>query len=189
MIPGIVLAAGKSERMGSPKALLRIRGETFIEGILRAIDQSPLDFAITVVGHHRDEILKEVRLDRWAYNPDYEMGMTTSLQVGIRALGAGVDGAMLFLVDHPRVTPGVIEELLLAFQPGEIAVPVWGGRRGHPVLFSRTVLDEILELGPSEGANLVVRRDRARVRHVEVEDPGILDDIDTPDAYRRLEDG
>ena len=114
--------------------------------------------------------------------------MTTSLQAGIRALPEDARGAMLFLVDHPVLRVSTVESLVSGISGGAIAVPVSKGRRGHPVLFSRDVFEEILDLDSHQGANVVVRRDPKRVVEVPVDDPGVLLDIDTPDAFERLSD-
>jgi molybdenum cofactor cytidylyltransferase len=186
MIAAIILAAGKSQRMGRPKALLAFQGTTFIHRILETIKTSPLAPVIVVLGSHREEIERAIPLETCAFNPDYEQGMITSLQTGIRSLPADSDGALLFLVDHPVTSPQTIGALLSAFKPRHIVLPTFNGRRGHPVLFSRTVLDEILELPPSSGANRVVWKDPSRVVEVPVDDGGILIDVDTPDQYGKL---
>jgi molybdenum cofactor cytidylyltransferase len=183
LIAAIVLSAGKSERMGSPKALLRHGGKTFLESTVDAVRTSSLGQAIVVLGHHRDEIVAALDLPGYVYNPDYEQGMTTSFQAGIRALEADAVGAMLFLVDHPIPDVRTIEALVRAFRPGHVVVPVFDGRRGHPVLFSRELLEEILLLPPDTGANTVVRRDSERVIQVVVPDAGVLEDIDTPEQF------
>lgn len=186
MIAAIVLAAGKSERMGQPKALLTYRGVTFLDRILLAIENSEISETIVVVGHNREEIASQVRLGVVVSNPDYESGMVTSLKVGIRALPDEASGAAIFLVDHPMIDEKTINALVSRFEPGVIIAPVYDGRRGHPVLFSRTVLYEILELPDTIGANAVVRRKPDRVIEVLVDEPGILLDIDTPEELKRF---
>src|SRR5215471_17602387 len=109
MISAIVLAAGKSERMGRPKALLPLRGRTFLENILDAIQRSPVQQTVVVVGRHREQIEPLVtEPTKIVFNPDYELGMVTSLQAGIRALPVETAGALLFLVDHPLVDSNTI---------------------------------------------------------------------------------
>ena len=184
VICAIVLAAGKSERMGAPKALLRSGGGTFLESILARIRSTSIEGEVVVLGHHRDEILRAVDAGNWVYNPAYEQGMTTSFQLGIRQLPPRADGAMLFLVDHPAPAVATIETLIGAFRPGHIVVPACGGRRGHPVLFSREILDEISGLPADVGANSVVRARPERVIPVPVDDPAVLADIDTPEDFR-----
>jgi molybdenum cofactor cytidylyltransferase len=112
--------------------------------------------------------------------------MITSFQAGIRALGPGLTAAFLFLVDHPLVEPSTIEALAAQAAPDRIVLPTFEGRRGHPVLFGSDVLAEILALPPSQGANVVVRRDTRRIVEVPVADAGVLVDIDTPEDFEKL---
>ena len=186
MISAIVLAAGKSERMGRPKALLPIQGRTFLENILDAISRTSIEDTIVVLGHHRDQIERSVSLPSVVFNPDYERGMITSFQAGIRKLSWETAGAFLFLVDHPLVESTTIESMIMNLAPNRIVLPTFERRRGHPVLFSSEVLEEILALGPSEGANIVVHKNPGRIIEVPVNAPGILVDIDTPEQFERL---
>ncbi len=172
--------------MGQPKALLPYQGSTFLEHILTAIEESTIDETVVVVGHHREAIARRVDLHSVVYNEDYEAGMVTSLQAGIRVLPDEAAGAVIFLVDHPVIGHKTIDALLSRFESGAILLPVYEGRRGHPVLFSRAVLDEVLELPASLGANAVVRRRPERVIEVEVDEPGILVDVDTPEQLESL---
>jgi molybdenum cofactor cytidylyltransferase len=186
LISAIVLAAGKSERMGSPKALLPISGRTFLENILDAISRTSIEETVVVVGHHRKEIEAALRLKSAVFNPDYEKGMITSFQAGIRALPWDASGAFLFLVDHPLVEPATIEAMIANLAPNRIVLPTFERRRGHPVLFSSEVLEEILALPSTEGANIVVRKDPGRIVEVPVNAPGILVDVDTPEQFEKL---
>jgi molybdenum cofactor cytidylyltransferase len=172
--------------MGKPKALLKYRGKAFIELILNAIRESSIESTVVVLGHDHEAIRPRVTLGVSVYNDDYERGMTTSFQAGIRALGPESQGAVLFLVDHPVVDPQTIDMLIARFRPGRIVLPVHEGRRGHPALFSRAALDEVLELPPTEGANMIVRRSPERITEVAVSQPGILVDVDTPEHFERL---
>jgi len=186
LISAIVLAAGKSERMGRPKALLPFRGRTFLENILDAISHTSIEDTFVVLGHHRDEIERSLSLPSVVFNPNYEQGMITSFQAGIRALSWDASGAFLFLVDHPVVEPATIEAMIMNLAPNRIVLPTFEGRRGHPVLFSSEVLEEILALPPTEGANIVVRKNPARIVEVPVNTAGILVDIDTPQQFEKL---
>lgn len=188
MISAIVLAAGKSERMGSPKALLPIRGRTFLTNILQAIAKSEVADTVVVVGHHQAEIEPVVPPPaRVIFNPDYEKGMITSFQAGIRALRRETSGALLFLVDHPLADPETIQALIANMAAHRIVLPVFDGRRGHPVLFASDILHEILALTTSQGANIVVRKDPNRIVEVPVNSPGILVDVDTPEDFQKLQ--
>jgi molybdenum cofactor cytidylyltransferase len=188
MICAIVLAAGKSERMGRPKALLPLRGKTFLENILAAISSSPVEETCVVVGHHRDEIERHVVPPaRIIFNPDYEQGMITSLQAGISSLPSRTSGALLFLVDHPLVDSETIALLVRKVGADRIVLPTFEGRRGHPVLFGSAILQEILGLSASQGANIVVHKDPDRIVEVSVKSPGILVDVDTPEDFLKLQ--
>ena len=174
--------------MGSPKALLPFQGKTFLENILDAVSRSSVERTIVVVGHHRAEIEGTVKPPvQVVYNPDYEQGMVTSFQAGIRALPPEASGALLFLVDHPVVDPQTIELLLSQHAPNRIVLPVCEGRRGHPVLFDAVILQEILALSPLQGANIVVRKDPGRIIQLPVNSRGILADIDTPEDFQKLQ--
>jgi molybdenum cofactor cytidylyltransferase len=187
MVSAIVLAAGKSERMGRPKALLPIFGRTFLENILSAISRSSVRHTVVVVGHHREQIEPYITAGAsLVYNADYESGMITSFQAGIRALPAGTSGALLCLADHPLLECETIEALIAHLAPDRIVVPVFQGRRGHPVLFASSVLEEILELSVDQGANIVVRKDPGRIIQVPVNSAGILVDVDTPEDFQRF---
>jgi len=187
MICAIVLAAGKSERMGRPKALLEFHGRTFLDNILQAISRTSIGHTVVVVGHHRREIeQQDVRGASLVFNPDYEKGMVTSLQTGIRSLPPDSDGAFLFLVDHPVVESETVEALIPGAARNRIVQPTYLGRRGHPVFLGNDVLMEILALPSSQGADVVVRRDPGRIIEIPVNTPGILVDVDTPEDYGQL---
>jgi molybdenum cofactor cytidylyltransferase len=186
MVGAIILSAGKSERMGSPKALLQYRGQSFLARILSAVASARMVPAIVVAGHHYDEISRAFPNNQIVFNPRYEYGMSTSVQAGIRALPAGLKGAAVFLVDHPMIDRQTIEILSDRLAPGRIVVPVHDGRRGHPVIFAAELFDEILNLSSEQGLNSVVRRLPERVAEVFVENAGVLRDIDTPEQFAQL---
>lgn len=172
--------------MGSPKALLRYKGETFLERILRVVRGTSLHPIVVVAGHHFREIQSSIAVPDLVYNPDYEKGMCTSVQAGLRSLPAGCSGAAIFLVDHPLIDTAIIETLLAHAAPGRIVVPVHGSRRGHPILLPSEVFPEVLALGVDQGLNVVVRRVPSRVLEVPVTSPGVLRDIDTPEELKNL---
>jgi molybdenum cofactor cytidylyltransferase len=186
MICAIVLAAGKSERMGRLKALLPFRGRTFLENILDAIHRSSIGHTVVVLGHCRQDIEQAAPGLHFVFNPDFEQGMVTSLQTGIRALPRDSAGAFLFLVDHPVVETETIEALTRAISSDRIVQPTYNGRRGHPVFFGAEVLMEILQLPSSQGADVVVKRDPGRITEIPVDSAGILVDVDAPEDYEKL---
>jgi CTP:molybdopterin cytidylyltransferase MocA len=186
LIAAIILAAGKSERMGRPKALLKLSSQTFLERILDTVTACGIDRPIVVAGHHYNEIAEAFPSLSLTLNPDYERGMSTSVQAGIRALPSGVTAAGVFLVDHPLVGQDTVLALVKRLQPGQITLPLFGDRRGHPVFFGCELFPEILALLPDQGLNVVVRRDPARLVEVPVSSSSVLEDVDTPEDYQKL---
>jgi len=183
---GLILAAGESSRMGSPKALLEFRGETFVDRLIRCFSEycSPV---IVVLGNEPEVVRAGVRSPVKAIfvlNTDYQRGQFSSMQCGLRAVPADADGVLFTPVDHPNVERATVAKLVASGAP--IAIPQYIGRHGHPVLFSRSLIPEFLALPPDSSAKSVVTRYSDRTRFVDVTDPGILDDVDDPAAYRRL---
>ncbi len=192
MIAGLILAAGESSRMGKDKALLTCQGQTFLEIVaakLRAAGAAPIK---AVLGHHAGEIRRTVKLEgaEILVNLDYRQGQTSSLQTGLRALqGANPDAVIFCPVDHPAFSPETGQKLVEAFRRGRPAavIPVFRSERGHPVLIGREIIGELLALPADRGANTVLRRLGDATVFVEVEDPGILLDVDDPETYGELE--
>jgi molybdenum cofactor cytidylyltransferase len=188
--PGaVVLAAGASSRMGTPKALLLHQGRTFLERWLDALGAAGVVDVRIVLGRDGEVIRRRVPLPEHhvVINPAPERGMLSSFRIGIAALPPGVAGYLLCPVDHPAVGSELIGALAARLEPGRIVVPIARGRRGHPVLFAAGLRREIEAAPASEGARAVVRADPARVIEV-VAPPEVLLDIDTPEDYRRLEE-
>jgi molybdenum cofactor cytidylyltransferase len=191
MIAAIILAAGASERMGYPKAILPYRGRSFLEGILEASFAAGVEHRVVVLGHQADKILAAMDLSGVTVvkSKDLEAGPIGSVWAGLSALSAlPVDAVLVWPVDRPHVAVATIEALVDAFRATHqpIVVPVYEGRRGHPVLFGRAVFAELLGAPQDEGARAVVHRDPARVAEVAVDDPSVLEDFNTPEDYKRL---
>jgi molybdenum cofactor cytidylyltransferase len=194
VIAGLVLAAGESSRMGADKALLTYSGRTFLETVLTTLREAGVSHQTVVLGHHAEEIERAAPFQgvQVVVNPDYRQGQTSSFQTGLKAIksgaGAGLEAILLCLVDHPAVSAGVIRTLIAAFRASgsPVVVPTYQGQRGHPVLIGRALFDELLELNPGAGANTVIRKYGDATQSVEVNDPGILVDVDDPETYRNL---
>ncbi len=172
--------------MGSPKALLEFRGETFLERLIRCFEGqcSPV---IVVLGHVPEIIRAGIRAPgkaRFVLNPEYPLGQVSSLQCGLRAVPPEGEGVIFTPVDHPNITHATIARLIESGAP--IAIPQYLGRHGHPVLFGRALFAEFLALSPDEPARTVMHRHAGEIRYIDVPDAGILDDIDDPEAYNRL---
>ena len=183
---GLILAAGESSRMGSAKALLEFRGETFLDRLIRCFSAycSPV---IVVLGHEPEVIRAGVRSAGdavFVLNPDYSRGQFSSMQCGLRAVPEDAEGILFTPVDHPNIEPATVQQLMAA--RASIAIPQYLGRHGHPVLFTRALVPEFLALGPDAQARQVLHGHAGEIRYLDVADPGILDDIDDPDAYHRL---
>ncbi len=191
MIAGLILAAGESTRMGTDKALLPYRGRTFLETIVQALRDAGLERIAVVLGHHAEEIRAAANLEgvEVVVNEDYSRGQTSSLQAGLRKLASPeVEAVLLSLVDHPGISSETVRTIVARFRETQCAVviPTYQNQRGHPVLIARALFDELLRLSPDTGANAILRQHYSEKGMVEVNDAGILLDIDTPEAYRKL---
>lgn len=192
MIAAVILAAGRSSRMGRAKALLpHPEANTFVAHAIRQGRAAALD-AIFVVGRESDEELRaEVarELATFVVNTDPERGQLSSLLAGLAAAQHPDLAALIVMpVDVPLVSARVIRKLVehASVTKSSIVRAVHRGRHGHPVLFKREVFDELLAADPSLGAKVVVRADARRVLDVEVDEPGVMSDVDTPRDYERL---
>jgi molybdenum cofactor cytidylyltransferase len=191
MIAAVVLSAGESSRMGEPKALLPIDGETFIERIVAALKQSGLERIIVVLGFNAEDMRRKIEHlpVEIVVNPDYMQGQLSSLQTAIRYLESdqNCDGMLVHLVDHPYIDPVLVRAMLQHFSNSKnlIVVPRHRGKRGHPVIFSRALFSELLDAPMDQGAKAVVNAHRDETLEIDTEDVGITLDIDTPELYRQ----
>lgn len=186
----VVLAAGKSERMGRNKFLLPWRGDLAGGKILHTLSQFGLSEIILVLGFDRDNILSclgstiEALRVKVAFNPHYEHGMLSSVKVGVKELRDDLDGFFLVLGDQPFLKAEWLARLKDMFSlPDTLAVvPTFRGKRGHPVLFSLKAKEEILSL--DEGKDTLrtfLVKCRPSLREVEFSEEDILWDLDTPE--------
>lgn len=192
-VAAAVLAAGRSSRMGHPKALLRLGAATFLERVVSAAERARLEPLRVVVGAHRREIdlaMPWLR-PRFVVNDDVDQGQLHSLRLALRTLSQDCDACVMMLVDHPLVCPSTVRALVdayAAYRPAMV-VPRFRERRGHPVLFSHEMFDPLCN-GPLEGgARRIVREQGVSPLAVDVEDPGVLTDVDTPEEYEQALNG
>jgi len=182
---GLILAAGESRRMGTPKALLRYRDESFLDTLI-GLFQARCAPVIVVLGATAQQVRAATKCAAvFVENERWESGQTSSMQCGLRAVPAEAAGVLFTLVDHPAVRMETIDALL---RPGTalLRVPAYRGRNGHPIWFSRGLISEFLALPESGAARDVVRAHAGVTDFVNVDDPGVLADIDDPAAYRAL---
>lgn len=186
-VAAILLAAGKSRRMGSCKQLLPLGESTVIERCIGALVAGGAGEIVVVVSEEGNEVAEAVRdfPVRIVVNPEYEGDMASSVRAGRDSLAAEAGGVIVSLCDYPLVSSATIGSLIVAHRelPGSIVIPCHRERRGHPLLFPRPILDE---LGEDKTLRDLVRRDPDRIRSLSVEDPGVLLDMDTPEDYRRI---
>lgn len=187
---GVVPSAGSSRRMGRTKALLELDGATFLHHVVRALLRGGCAPVLVVGPDDDDTIAAEARRAGAVFlpNPDPGEGPITSLRIAIDALPGSVEGLAYLPVDHPLVRSETVARLLEeAHGSGApIVLPIREGRRGHPAVFRAEVFAELTDPSLEGGARTVVHRRLAQARLVEVDDDGVLADIDTPDAYAEL---
>ena len=190
MIGAVVLAAGRGERMGTPKGSIKVSGRSFVETILGTLEAAGVE-AVRVVVAPRDAG-EQVPLgdERRIVNPEPERGMLSSVRCGIRALPGGFDAVLLWPVDHPRVSAETVSALVAAWRGSgaPVVVPSFAGRRGHPALFDARAAGELFTAPDELGARAVVLSHDDRIE-LAVEDAAILDDIDTPADFERAYPG
>ena len=191
-VAALILAAGRSSRMGGANKLL-----TEVEGramVARAVDAALASRArpvLVVVGHEASR-LKAAIGDRpvtVVENPAFATGMASSLKAGLQGLPGEIDAVVVCLADMPRVGPEVLDRLISAFNPLEgraICVPTWEGKRGNPVLWARRFIPEMIALAGDVGARHLIGQYGELVAEVAMPDDGVLLDIDTPEALAHL---
>ncbi|MGN6285213.1 MAG: NTP transferase domain-containing protein [Afipia sp.] len=187
-VAAIVLAAGRSTRMGGPNKLLaEIGGKPLVRIVAEQALASKASSVVVVTGHQRSEVEQALHgLNvSFAHNPAYGDGLATSVKAGIGAVPQDADGALVCLGDMPLIDAQLIDRLIEAFAPDKgslIVLPVSGGRRGNPVLWSRRFFSELMMLDGDIGARHLIAQHGEAVAEVEVEGKSAFLDIDTPEA-------
>ena len=192
-LAGVVLAAGRSARMGSPKALLDFRGAPFVVRILEAFEALDLKTRVVVLGPDAGRIrpLLATHDCLIVENQDVEGGPIASLRAALAALKPLRPGAALvWPVDLPHVRIATVERMIETWrreQPAAV-VPAFGERRGHPVIWDGALFDELeaSTAAADEGARAVLHAHATQVATVAVDDPAVIEDLNTPEDYERL---
>ena len=189
MICAVVLAAGLSRRMGVQKLLLPFGGKTVIAHIVDQLLASTVDQVHVVVGHQAERISAELsgRVFSTVKNPNYKSGMLSSVRCGLQNLPEKCRAVMVALGDQPSITTGLIDQMLQSFATTEksILVPLYKGKRGHPILFSTLYRDDILTQYDDIGLRGLLHSHSDDVFELDVPTSSVLNDMDYPEDYRR----
>jgi molybdenum cofactor cytidylyltransferase len=189
MLAAVILSGGASRRMGSPKALLSYQGRPFLEHLLEVARHPKIGVRRIVLGADAEPIAKEVDLspDEIVINEEWEKGQLSSMQAAIRSLPPETDGAILLLIDHPLISSTLVDELVGAFYTSRkaIVLPVYEGRRGHPVIFSSTLYPELMNAPLETGARSVVWAHAGEVQIVHTTEEGCVLNLNDPGTMQK----
>ncbi len=184
----IILSAGSSRRMGTQKLLLPYGSKTIIETVIDNVLNSSVDHVLVVLGSDHEKIRKRIgpRPVEVCHNQQHKQGMLSSVICGLRAIPPDAGAVLIFLGDQPGITPDVTNTIIEAYNDGPfgIVIPVYSHRRGHPLLIDRKYIREIENLDPEQGVRALRHHFPEDVLEVEVDESGILMDIDTPEDYK-----
>lgn len=190
MISAVLLAAGESRRMGEFKQLLPLGGKTFVECCVDNLLASRAGEVVVVTGHREADVRRAIgdRAVRFAHNPDYRDGMSSSVKRGVGALSEESRACLIALVDQPHIGVDVINRVIEAYEKDEplIVIPTYGGRNGHPIILDSRLKGEVLAIGPAQGLRQVVHARPSQVARIEIPTEAILTDFDYPEDYRRI---
>lgn len=183
----VILAAGESKRMGTPKMLLPFNGSTMIRNVIQNVSESDISKIMVVLGAHKEKISMEIEKlpVRTCFNDDFRQGMLTSVKCGVRNLPSGFDAVLVFQGDQPLIRPATINKIINSYTSSNkgLAIPVYKNRRGHPPLVDKKYTIDIEKISPDKGLNTLAEQYSHDVLEVETDDPGILRDFDTYEEY------
>ena len=190
MVSAILLAAGESRRMGKPKQLMPFGKSTILEQAIDNLLSSKINEVIVVLGHRAEDMIKAIatRPVKIAINPVYHQGMSTSIVTGLSLIDDKTQAVMLVLADQPLVDSKTINRLIEEFCKHNkgIIVPVYQGRKGHPVIFSTKYKKELLGLTGDIGGKQIINQHPDDILEVAVDSESINIDIDTMNDYQSL---
>jgi molybdenum cofactor cytidylyltransferase len=183
----VILAAGESKRMGTPKMLLPFNGITMIESVTGNVTRSNVDKTLIVLGAEKESLLHLAGIQSvvCCYNDNYKEGMLSSVKCGFRNIPGGARAVMVFQGDQPLITPHVINSVIQEYLSSDkgIVIPVYNNRRGHPVLIDNRYREEIEKLHSDKGLRSLAYKFPEDVLEVLTDEPGILRDFDTYSQY------
>jgi CTP:molybdopterin cytidylyltransferase MocA len=190
-LAAIILAAGRSERMGAFKPLLPFGSQTVIDSCIKLLRDGGVDTVVVVLGQDRraEELKQHLRDSRisFAINPDPASEMSASIACGVREVPESAKAVVIIPADHPAVPAEVVGQLISEWRQGaRLVMPIWKGRGGHPVLVDLSFRRELLSLDPNRGLKAFFDVHRDDVRRLNVNSNYIARDIDTWDDYTAL---
>jgi molybdenum cofactor cytidylyltransferase len=189
-IAAIILAAGKSARMGQAKQLLRLGDTTVLGQTLANVRRAALDEIILVLGASAEAIRRQLLAEdlKVVVNAHYEQGMAASLRAGLEAVSPQTTAVLSVLADQPLIRPATLTQLADHYRRTnpQILIPTYRGTRGNPVLLDRSLFAEAMALEGDVGCRALFAQHPETIEKLEVEDEGILLDIDNQDDYQRL---
>lgn len=190
-VSAIVLAAGMSKRMGTIKQLIKVGDRTLLETTLAAVQESAIRETILVLGHEAETIAKTLKQDpapKLIVNTSYPEGMSSSIRAGLNAVSPESSAAMIVLADQPLLSAAVINRMIHEYESlhAAIVLPVYRGFRGNPVLIDRSLFPEMMQISGDIGCRSIFGLHPEKIHKVQVEDIGILVDIDTADDLTKL---
>jgi molybdenum cofactor cytidylyltransferase len=193
-VAAIILAAGKSTRMGEPKQLLRLGERTVLERTLENVRAARVDEIVLVLGSSAATIQRQLPSSTFegikvVVNQAWGQGMASSLREGLAALSSEIDAALIVLADQPFLRPETLDQIVDGYRlsNAQIVIPMYKGFRGNPVLLDRSVFADVMALDGDVGCRAIFGGHVEGIVKVEVEDVGILLDIDNKEDYERLQ--
>src|SRR5712691_7280527 len=192
MLAAVILSGGASSRMSSPKALLPYQGRPFLEHLLEVTLRPEIGVRRVVLGAHAEPIAKAVDLkaDEIVINLEWEKGQLSSVQAALRSLPPGTDGMLLCLIDHPLISSALVQDLIEQFYKTKspIVLPLYEGRRGHPVIFSASLYDELLHAPLETGARAVVWAHAGEIEEGRTNEEGCVLTLNDPETLTKAID-